>query len=145
VDLMHVYSQNFYRLAHRRLMAGGLLAVQATSPYFSRQAFLSILKTIEAAGFSVLPYHNQIPTLGEWGWVLGARAEDFSKEILKRRVLAFDFEGLDTRFFNTGAMISMAHFGKGILEDPDADKIKINTESNPVLMRYYRSGSWGIY
>ncbi len=145
VDLMHVYSQNFYRLAHRRLMAGGLLAVQATSPYFSRQAFLSILKTVEAAGFSVLPYHNQIPTLGEWGWVLGARAEDFSKEILKRRVLAFDFEGLNTRFFNTGAMISMAHFGKGILEDPDADKIKINTESNPVLMRYYRSGSWGIY
>jgi hypothetical protein len=42
-------------------------------------------------------------------------------------------------------MISMAHFGKGILEDPDADKIKINTESNPVLMRYYRSGSWGVY
>lgn len=145
VDLMHVYSRNFYRLVHRHLMAGGMLAVQATSPYFSRQAFLSILKTVAAAGFSVLPYHNQIPTMGEWGWVLAARAEDVSTESLKRRVLAFNFDGLDTRFFDTGAMISMAHFGKGILEDPDADKIKINTESNPVLMRYYRSGSWGVY
>ena len=102
------------------------------------------MKTVEAAGFSVLPYHNQIPTMGEWGWVLGAREGDFSREILKQRVLTFDFEGLNTRFFNTGAMISMAHFGKGILEGPDVDKIKINTESNPVLMRYYGSGTWGV-
>ena len=83
--------------------------------------------------------------MGEWGWVLGARAEDFSGEILRRRVLTFDFEGLDTRFFNTGAMISMAHFGKGILKGPDTEKIKVNTEINPVLMRYYRAGSWGVY
>ncbi len=145
VDLMHVYSRNFYSLAHRRLMAGGLLAVQATSPYFSRQAFLSIIKTVEDAGFSVLPYHNQIPTMGEWGWVLGARKTDMSKEILRKRILSFDFDGLDTRFFDTSAMISMAHFGKGVLDGPDVEKIKINTESNPVLMKYYRAGSWGVY
>jgi len=144
-DLMHVYSLNFYRLAYRHLKAGGLLAAQASSPYFARQAFLCIMKTIEAAGFSVLPYHNQIPTMGEWGWVLGARSEDFSADVLKRRVMTENFNRDDTRFFSTDAMISMAHFGKGVLDGPDVREIKINTESNPVLMRYYRSGTWGVF
>ena len=46
----------------------------------------------------------------------------------------------------TQAILDEAETGsKDILEAPDADKIKINTESNPVLMRYYRSGSWGVY
>ncbi|MBW2061334.1 MAG: polyamine aminopropyltransferase [Deltaproteobacteria bacterium] len=145
IDLMHVYSLNFYRLAHRHLKGGGMLAAQATSPYFARQAFLCIMKTIEAAGFSVLPYHNQVPTMGEWAWVLGARREDIKAPALRRRVLMEDFNGLDTRFFNTNAMISMAHFGKGVLDGPEAEKIKINTKSNPVLMRYYLAGTWGAY
>jgi len=142
-DLMHVYSLTFYRRAYRHLKGGGILVAQASSPYFSRQAYLCIMKTIEAAGFSVLPLHNQVPTMGEWGWVLGARAEDVSAEVLKRRVMTESFDGLNTRFFNTDAMISMAHFGKGVLDG--SKNIKINTESNPVLMRYYRSGTWGIY
>ena len=145
VDLMHVYSLGFYRLVYRHLMGGGILVTQATSPYFSRQAFLCIMKTIRAAGFSTLPYHNQVPTMGEWGWVLGAKAEEFTEDELKRRVLTEDFDIVNTRFFNTDAMISMVHFGKGILDGPGVKKIKINTASNPVLSRYYRMGTWGVY
>jgi len=145
IDLMHLYSLSFYRLVRKHLLRGGVLVTQATSPYFARKAFLCIMKTIREAGFSVLPYHNQIPTMGEWGWVLGIKKEEIDDETLKRRALAMDFTGLETRFLNRDAMISMVHFGKGILDGEGVEKIGVNTEINPVLHRYYLSGTWGMY
>ncbi|MEE8399222.1 MAG: polyamine aminopropyltransferase [Desulfobacterales bacterium] len=144
-DLMHVYSVNFYRSLYRHLIRGGHLVTQATSPYFSKQAFQCILKTIRAAGFSALPYHNHIPTMGEWGWVIGARAEDVGEALLKARIAAETFTGIRTRFVNNDAVLSMIHFGKGILDEDAMEKIKINTELRPVLQEYYQAGSWGMY
>ena len=144
-DLMHLYSVGFYRLVRNRLAAGGVMVTQAASPFFVPKAFLCILKTIQAAGLSCLPYHNQVPTMGEWGFVLGARAEETSPSELKERVLSLDFWGLETRFLNPEAMISMVHFGKGILEPELMDKIEVNTRMKPVLFRYYREGKWEAY
>lgn len=145
IDLMHVYSVNFYRRLHKHLIRGGVVVTQATSPYFSIKAFQCLIKTIRGADFSILPYHNQIPTMGEWGWVLGVRAEELSEETLKARLMAEDFSWIPTRFVSNDAILSMIHFGKGPL-DPDAmAKIKMNTELNPVLHRYYLAGSWGMY
>ena len=73
LDLMHVYSESFYKLFQRHLARGGVMVTQAASPLFAQKAFLCILKTVRAAGFSAMPYHNQIPTMGEWGWVLAMR------------------------------------------------------------------------
>lgn len=145
IDLMHVYSLKFYRHIKDHLARGGVLVTQATSPYFAKKAFLCIYKTIRAAGFSVLPYHNQIPTMGEWGWIMGVRPEFMSEEQLKNQVLELDFSDIDTVFINQNAMISMAHFGKGIFEPDSLQTIKINSEMNPVLDRYYQKGSWGVY
>lgn len=145
IDLMHVYSINFYRMLHRHLIKGGVFVTQATSPYFSRKAFLCIMKTIREGGFSILPYHNQIPTMGEWGWVIGARREDITEKGLKKLIVAKDFTSIETRFVNNDAVISMIYFGKGILDAESMDVIDVNTELNPVLNRYYLSGLWGMY
>ncbi len=145
IDLMHVYSASFYRRIHRHLIAGGIMVTQAGSPYFARQAFQCILKTVESAGFSVLPYHNQIPTMGEWGWVLGARGEDTSPQTLKKRIMAQTYSQVDTRFLNQDATIAMVHFGKGVLDADLLEKIHVNTERNPVLHQYYLKGTWGVY
>ncbi len=145
IDLMHLYSLSFYRLVQKHLIRGGVMVTQATSPYFSKKAFKCILKTVREAGFSILPYHNQIPTMGEWGWVLGIRNEEIDEETLKRQALKSDFSDLTTRFLNRDALISMVHFGKGILDGKDADNIKINREITPVLHSYYLSGTWGMY
>lgn len=83
VDLMHVYSLGFYRMLKKQLSAGGVLVTQASSPYFSREAFLCINRTIDEAGFTTLPYHNQVPTMGEWGWVLGVKKERMVASRLK--------------------------------------------------------------
>lgn len=145
IDLMHVYSQSFYRKLKKHLIRGGVLVTQAASPYFARDAFLCIMKTINQSGFSVLPYHNQIPTMGEWGWVLGVRQEDLKERDLKSLMLKQNFNDLDTKFVNNDAVISMVHFGRGIIDPDVIDGIQINTEINPVLHRYYLSGSWGMY
>ncbi len=145
IDLMHLYCLSFYRLVARHLRPGGVMVTQATSPYFSQQAFLCVIKTIKEAGFTTLPYHNQIPTMGEWGWVLGVKESEADEPTLKQRLLTGDFDGLRTRFLNNDAMVSMVHFGKGVLDPNQMDKIKVNTQSNPVLQTYYRGGTWAMY
>ena len=145
VDLMHLYSRSFYKILKKHLTKGGVLVTQATSPYFSQKAFQCILKTVRESGFSVLPYHNQIPTMGEWGWVLGVKNEDMDEKKLKKVASKIFFKDINTTFINNDAMISMIHFGKGVLDNFEKNKIEINREIDPVLYIYYRSGTWGMY
>jgi len=145
IDLMHLYSERFYKLVRRHLIAGGVMVTQAASPHFAPQAFRSIIKTITMAGFSVLPYHNQVPTMGEWGWVLAARNNDMDAISLKKKIQEVSFDHLSTRFVNSDAIIAMIHFGKGVLDEDLMKRVNINTEINPVLHRYYHSGAWDMY
>jgi spermidine synthase len=76
LSLGKLYTTRFYRDAAARLAPGGAMVVQATSPYYSRQSFWSVVTTIEASGLYARPYHAFVPSFGEWGFVL-ARAEPF--------------------------------------------------------------------
>jgi spermidine synthase len=146
IDLMHLYSQRFYRNLKYHLTRGGVVVTQATSPVFSNKAFLCIQKTFQSAGYTTLAYHNSIPTMGEWGWVLGVVSNDCRSDQLKQRLMAADFSDVKTRYVNHDAMVAMLHFGKGILENTESEKIDINLEISPVLHRYYLSGaSWNFY
>ncbi len=81
------------------------MVTQATSPYFSNKAFTCINRTIQAAGFSTLPYHNQIPTMGEWGWILAAKNKEIGEAELLKRAKAINPGDIETRFFNRDAML----------------------------------------
>ena len=144
-DLMHLYSLSFYKLLMRQLTPGGIMVTQATSPFFSRKAFLCLYKTVRAAGFSVLPLHNQIPTMGEWGWIIGARAAEITEPELKRRLLTRDFDSLEAKYISNEAVVSMSHFGRDVFDPELLAKIKVNTQFDPVILRYYKQGSWGVY
>jgi spermidine synthase len=143
IDLMHVYSLDFYQLVEKHLIRGGVMVTQATSPYFSKKAFLCILKTIQSANLTTLPYHNHVPTMGEWGFVLGMRKKDMTPNQLMEKARNIRFNDIPTRFINHNAMMSMTHFGKGILDQ--LQEIEINTHIQPVLYQYYLSGNWGVY
>lgn len=70
-DLNKLYSNYFY-LRLKELLAGdGVIAIQSTSPYHAKKAFVSIGKTLADAGFMTQQYHANIPTFGEWGWTIG--------------------------------------------------------------------------
>jgi spermidine synthase len=65
-----LYSTEFYGLAARLLAPGGRMVVQAGSPYFAPHAFWCIAETVRSAGLSVVPYHVDVPSFGDWGFVL---------------------------------------------------------------------------
>ncbi|MBL4720143.1 MAG: polyamine aminopropyltransferase, partial [Alphaproteobacteria bacterium] len=72
-DLNKLYSTVFYAKLRSILAGDGVMAVQSTSPYHAKRTFLSIGRTIEAAGFGkVDQYHANVPSFGEWGWTIAA-------------------------------------------------------------------------
>jgi spermidine synthase len=73
--LGRLYSTEFYTLAARALAPGGLMVVQAGSPFSTPTAFWRTVSTIRAAGYAVTPYHVHVPTFGDWGFVLAQRAD----------------------------------------------------------------------
>lgn len=143
IEVARLYTLEFYQLAARHLAAGGRLVTQATSPFFSKQAFLSILKTMRAAGLPAIAYHNHIPTMGEWGWVLGVKSPSLHEQKLKEALLRLSFEELPTRFLNAEAMAHMLNFGKGVFDK--IDEIAVTNELDLAVYHYYRQGEWDIY
>ena len=143
VSLSLLYSLGFYKMLEKHLKPFGAMITQSTSPLYSPDAFLCIKKTMQAAGFSVLPYQNSIPSMGQWGWNLGVRRKAMSQKALKQKVQKYKYTDIETRFFNQDAMTSMVHFGKGLFEKEE--KIELNTQFNHNILRYYRQGSWDLY
>ena len=142
VELGRLYSMEFYKLASRQMRPNGVLITQAGSPYFATKAFHCIDKSMEAAGFETQALHNQVLTLGEWGWVLGVKTE---REIeLKKRLQALTYDDLETQWINQEAMMLITSFGKDFFLN-SGDSIRINTIHDPVLYRYYLDGNWDIY
>ena len=73
--LGRLYSTEFYALVGRALAPGGLMVVQAGSPFSTPTAYWRTVSTIRAAGYAVTPYHVHVPTFGDWGFALAQRAE----------------------------------------------------------------------
>lgn len=141
VDLGRLYSLEFYWLCYDALTEGGYFVTQAGSPYYAEQAFACIEKTIALAGFRTLPLHNQVMTLGEWGWIIGSKDPDVNlKELLQSKSL----DSLNTQWLNNEALTLISSFGKEIF-DQDYEETEINRLHNPVLYKYYLNGRWDLY
>lgn len=138
-DLARLYSREFYRAAMAHLSAEGVVVTQASSPLYAKKAFLCVYRTMQSAGFSVVPYHTYVPTMSDWGWVLGVRGKSGAN--LKGRLLEIDFEGLETRYLNAESMAGMLSFGKGMFDE--VGEILISTELEPKVDQYYRESEWG--
>lgn len=65
-----LYTTRFYRLLMQRLTPEAAVAVQCTSPLFARSSYWCVVRTLEAAGFAVRPYHVAVPSFGVWGFAL---------------------------------------------------------------------------
>lgn len=140
IDLNKLYTKEFYQLCYLRLRKNGFLITQAGSPYYASKAFECIDTSMQTAGFQTVKLHNQILTLGEWGWILGGK--NTNSEKMKSQLLETKFENIETRWLNQEAMKLITSFGKNLIE---TGEIKVNTISNPVLYRYYLEGNWDLY
>ena len=136
IELNQYYTKEFYELCYDALSNRGMLITQAGSPYYASKAFRCIEKTLMASGFSTLPMHNQVLTLGEWGWIIGAKNK--TREELKSRIKEIEFISPETKWLNKEAMGMMLSFGKLFTEQDTS----INTLKNPIVHRYYIEGTW---
>ncbi len=144
VELGRLYSYEFYKLCYKNLKTHGFIITQAGSPYYATKAFLCINNTMKLAGFTTKPIHNQIITLGEWGWIIGSK--HLNQKQLNKALLSIDFDNIETEWINKESMKMMTSFGKNIYPSlPKNDSIEINKVHNPVLYRYYLKGNWDIY
>ncbi len=139
--LAKLYSTAFYALCARRLSERGVLVTQATSPFFARDAFWCIHDTIAAAVRSGAgaprpleprPYHVNVPSFGEWGFVMAARWP-IDPESIRPSV--------ETRFLTADLVATLFAFGKDLLP---ASKVVPNRLDDPTLFRYYQLG-WLYY
>ncbi len=141
VELNRLYTEEFYRTAYKHLRPGGIIITQAGSPYFATKAFKCIVKTMAAAGFNTIPLHNQVLSLGEWGWSLGVKTDPAFP--LKDKLKNLTFK-VPTKWLNNDAMQLITSFGKEIYPGQN-DSVKINRIQDPVLYRYYLKGNWDLY
>ncbi|GLX79565.1 polyamine aminopropyltransferase [Thalassotalea insulae] len=84
-DLNKLYSVNFYARLKQLLAGDGLIAIQSTSPYHAKDAFIAIGKTVKSAEFShVEQYHDNVPSFGEWGWTIAAKMGNSPRQRLQQ-------------------------------------------------------------
>lgn len=145
IELSRLYSNEFYTICNRRLRPNGVLVTQAGSPYFATKAYQCIDKTMQSAGFVTVPMHNQVLSMGEWGWILGVKSQRIDKEQLRRRLQSLQFSGVETKWLNNEAMKLVTSFGKNSFLIPTEDIIEVNKIHNPVLYTYYLKGNWDLY
>lgn len=139
--LARLYSRQLYSSALRRLSATGAFVTHATSPFFARRAFWTIVTTLEAAAEApveglqardVHAYHVNVPSFGEWGFVIATRSGRDPRALAPR---------VPTRFLNDDAWRAMFAFGRDLERPGD---LVVNELANPTLHIEYRRG-WQSY
>jgi len=129
-----LYSVEFYSLARAHLADGGRLVVQAGSPYFAPKSFWCIDATVRAAGLRTAPYHVDVPSFGDWGFVLAGR----TTPALTMRYPGGDPKSL--RFLSPDELAAAAVFPK----DRGRIDVPASTLMDPRILRYAQS-EWTLY
>lgn len=140
IEINKLYSLEFYHLAYHALRPNGHIITQAGSPYYATKAFYCIDKTMKTAGFTNLQMHNQVLTLGEWGWVIGSKK--YTKKQMIQQLKKTSFKKLNNKWLNQEAIPLITSFGKPLI---DTSKVQINTINSPMLYKYYLNGNWDLY
>ncbi len=137
-DLAKLYSEQFYQHLKKKLSSDGIIVQQSTSPYHAKEVFLSIGRTLNASGFSVIPYKDNVPSFGEWGWWIGGQAESYSSATLRKRISSIEVLGVKTEYLTAEVLKGGLIFGKDQL---NSDENEINSLANNLAYLYYLE-SW---
>jgi spermidine synthase len=123
-----LYTRSFYALLGQRLAAGGYAVVQTTSPLIARQSFWTVVQTIESAGLIATPYHVNVPSFGEWGFVIASHRPWRLPQTLPAGLRFLDLQSLPLMF----------DFPLDMKRVP----AEVNRLSNQVLVQSY-AREWG--
>ncbi|TVU79809.1 polyamine aminopropyltransferase [Pseudoalteromonas neustonica] len=137
-DLNKMYSDYFYNHIRQLLAADGAMAVQSTSPYHAKKAFLSIGKTVKAAGFKhVEQYQQNIPSFGQWGWTIATT----TGQSASARISDITSLPVASRWISKKYLLAAFVFPNHYFEQ--INDIEVNQLGSGTLYDYYRS-AWQI-
>ena len=123
-----LYTSSFYALLAQRLSASGYAVIQTTSPLVARQSFWTVVTTIESVGLHATPYHANVPSFGEWGYIIASHRPWHMPKALP--------EGL--RFLSPQTLPLLFDFPSDMVRVP----AEVNRLSNQVLVTTYEA-EWG--
>ena len=122
-----LYTTRFYNLLKAKLRPDSSVVIQCTSPLIARNSYWSIIKTLEAVGFTVKPYQTTVPSFGVWGYAL-AKLQPFDSPAQPPAV--------ELKFLNNDSFASMFEFPSDMTRPED---IEINRLDNQALVHYYET------
>ena len=123
-----LYSTRFYNLLKLKLRPDASVVIQCTSPLIAPLSYWSVIRTLEASGFTVRPFQTTVPSFGVWGYAL-AKMQPFDTPANPPAV--------ELRFLNQTSFASMFEFPTDML--PPDGEIEINRLDNQALVRYYET------
>lgn len=123
-SLNKLYTNVFYNYVKASMTENGVMVCQSTSPYYAKKSFWCINKTIKTQFTTVIPYHLQVPTFGEWGFNLAFNGEHKRNDI-----------SVETKYLTNENIESLFTFGKD--EIVDLQTIEENDMFKPTLITYY--------
>jgi len=132
-----LYTTRIYALMKKKLGAGGVLAVQSTSPLFARKSYWCIARTMEKAGMEIAPYHVFVPSFGEWGFTLARAAGPAATPLMPSKLPNLPFK---LRYLDDAALRQLFVLGR----DMESLDVEINRLDNQVLVHYYEA-EWKRY
>ncbi len=124
-DLAKLYSFEFYSILKDKLTFDGLIIQQSSTPSLAKEVFLTVGRTMRAAGLETLPLRQHVPSFGDWGWWVAGHRERYGQDGLKQLLNQPQPIPADVRYITNELISASMHFGKGALESPLQDVNKL--------------------
>ena len=127
-----LYSNSFYKLLSRSLSPSGIAVIQSTSPFVAPKSFWCVNNTLLSVGLKTVPYHNFVPSFGEWGYVMAMKDTAHSW---------YSKLPAGLKFSNKAAIESMLFFPDDM---KPAKSPEVNKLNNQALVNYFEE-EWNKY
>lgn len=140
VELSKLYSVQFYKSLMRNISDDTFISIQSTSPFHAKESYLAIGDTMRSAGLNAIPYRQNIPSFGDWGYYIAWKGKYKESNIKDYLSNLEDFK-VETSFLTPEVLRASFAFGKGELTPKSTC---INTLMRPCLLNKYNHESWII-
>ena len=127
-SLARLYSKEFYKLIKNKMSKQGIFVTQATSPFFSPEAYWCITETLKSVGYNnVKPYHGYVPSFGDWGFVMASN-------------INYDINDINLDIKTKYLDNELAKKAFVIEKDIQKENIKPSKLDSPEILNYYLKG-----
>lgn len=137
-NLNKLYSIRFYKQLNNLLNGDGAIAIQSTSPYHARDAFLTVGVTLKAADFSFVErYHQNVPSFGQWGWTIATKVGASPRVRIDRNGIELP----DNTWATKGLINASFEFGTGFIKR--AESLEPNRLGTHLMYRLHQEAWMG--